>query len=79
VDEKIDERCGLPESAPCHWSHDDDVAAVAVVRDLRRVCRAWRDAIGYTASAIEWLELEFDPTYLAPSEIDWPAFAYPHT
>jgi hypothetical protein len=75
VDEEIDKRCGLQESAPCHQSHDDDAAAVAVVRDLRRVCRAWRDAIGYTASAIEWLELEFDPTYLAQSEIDWPAFA----
>jgi hypothetical protein len=75
VYEMIEQRCGLPESAQCQRSHDDDAAAVAVVRDLRRVCRAWRDAIGYTASAIEWLELEFNPTCLEPSEIDWPAFA----
>jgi hypothetical protein len=41
----------------------------------RRVCRAWRGAIRYTASAIEWLKLEFNPTLLAPSEVDWSAFA----
>jgi hypothetical protein len=75
TDKEMEDRCGLLESAPCYQSHDNDAAAVTVVRDLRRVCRAWRDAIGYTASAIEWLELVFDPKYLAPSEIDWPAFA----
>jgi hypothetical protein len=75
MDEEMEERCGVPESAPCYQSHDNDLAAVAVVRDLRRVCRAWRDTIGYTASAIELLELKFDSTRLAPSEIDWPAFA----
>jgi Leucine-rich repeat (LRR) protein len=74
MDEMIEERCGLPESAPCR-AHDDHAAAVVVVRDLRRVCRAWRDAIGYTTSAIEMLEFDFDQTRLAPSEIDWPAFA----
>jgi hypothetical protein len=73
TDEEMEQRCGLPDSAPCYQSHDDDAAAVVVVRNLRRVCRAWREAIGYTASAIEWLELKF--YHLAPSEIDWPAFA----
>jgi hypothetical protein len=41
MDEEMEKRFGAPESAPCFLSRDDDdVPAVAVVRDLRRVCRA---------------------------------------